>query len=160
MQKGEYLIYKTVKSPAVVNTNLPHKPTAVRWHIFKAGTRVKGKLMPTAEAPKFLLVGGQFVVPLEAIKEIVVQDVTSSADGKTSGKVSAKLEKAVKGGNAKIKYLDAGILGAVLGAAAVYLAEKKQWIKMPEKKNTYIGLAIGAGLAMYVVYRIRNKNVK
>ncbi len=160
MQKGKFILTQTVKSPMVVNTNMPHKPTAVRWHVFKAGTTVTGVLMPNADAPTFLMAGGKFVIPLAAIKEVVTKDVTSSADGKILGKTNEKIEKAVKGGNAKIKYLDAGILGAVLGAAAVYLAEKKQWIKMPDKKNTYIGLAIGAGLAMYFVYRIRNRNSK
>ena len=55
--------------------------------------------------------------------------------------------------NTNTRYLDAGIIGAILGAAAVYLAEKQNWIAVPDKKYKLYAAAAGAFLGMYIVYR-------
>ena len=152
--KARYILIKDVQSPIVLNTNLPHKPVAVRYKLFKKGKQVNGFLQMKDGKPAYVLVGGSFVIPIEAVKQVVVKEVTSGTDGK---KTTQKIEKIVNGGNPTVKYLDAGILGAIAGFGVVWLAEKKGWIKIPDIKNKYIGIAIGAGLAMYTVYRFRNK---
>ena len=49
--------------------------------------------------------------------------------------------------------LVAGIIGAILGAGAVYLAEKQNIIATPDKKYKLYGAVAGAVLGMYIVYR-------
>jgi hypothetical protein len=150
-----YILSQTVKTPFVVNTNMPHKPQAIKFKTFKAGETVTGKLQMKNGKPSFLLVNNTLVIPITALKEVITKDIiTSNVDGKA---VKEGLEKKLKNGNPKTKYADAAIIGAILGAGAVFLAEKKQWISVPSQKNKLIGAAAGALLLLYAVYRIRNK---
>ena len=53
--------------------------------------------------------------------------------------------------------MDAMLIGAVIGLAGVYLANKKGWIKVPDNMNYAYGAGIGAALAGYYIYRNNNK---
>lgn len=157
MKKTAYIVTKDIKTPYVINTNLPHKPQVVKYRLFKAGQQISGTLQMEGGKPSYVLVANRLVIPLSAVRELVTKDVvTSNADGAGS-KSKEKVEQFVKTGNPKTKYADAALIGAILGIGAVWFSEKRGWIVPPDKKNKLYGAVIGAGLLMYVVYRIRNK---
>lgn len=154
MIKSTYIITKDLKTPFVIHTNQPHNPQIIKYKQFKAGQIVKGTLNFKYGKPDFILVAKCLVIPINSVKEMVTKEVVSGSDGKVAIK---KLEQNVKTGKASIKYMDAALVGAVLGLGAVWLANKKQWIPVPNNKNYLYGAGIGAGLIGYIVYRIRNK---
>lgn len=154
MIASTYILTKDLKTPFVIHTNQPHNPQVIKYKNFKAGQYVKGILNLKDGKPDFVLVAKRLVIPITALKEVVTKEIVSGGDGKVAIK---KIEESVKTGKASIKYADAVIVGALIGVGAVYLAEKKQWIATPDKKNMLYGAAIGAALLGYIVYRIRNK---
>ena len=154
MIESTYIITKDLRTPFVIHTNQPHNPQIIKYKNFKAGQIVKGTINLKDGKPDFLLVAKRLVIPITAVKEMVTKEIVSGSDGKVAMK---KIEANVKSGKASIKYADAAIIGAVLGLGAVYLAHKKLWIPVPDKKNFLYGAAAGAVLLGYVVYRIRNK---
>ncbi len=152
-KRTSFIISKSVATPYVRNTNHPHNPRVIKYKRFKPGDMVTGVLhYDKLGKPEFILVNKELVIPANCVKELVTQEViTSNMNG-----TDKKIKEFVNTGNPKVKYLDAAIVGAVLGACAVWVAEKKQLISMPDKKNKLIGAAIGAALFAYAVYRIRN----
>lgn len=154
-KRTSFIITKHVKTPYVINTALPHKPRVIRYKEFKPGSMVTGVIKTKPDGkPDYVLVARTMVIPISCVRELVTQELTSNASG------PKQVSDHVKKGNPKTKYADAGIIGAILGIGAVWLAEKKLWIAMPSPKNKLIGAAVGAGLFMYIVYRIRNEKKK
>jgi hypothetical protein len=159
MALKSYIFTTDYKSPYVTATGLPHNPQAIRFRKFKKGEIANGELKHANNKPAFILVSGVCVVPLTVVKELVTKAVvehddskqsTSSADG-SQKKVAAPTKKS--GG---VKYIDAMIIGGIVGVGAVFLAEKQGWIKEPDKKYKLYGAAIGAAAGMYLVYRGKN----
>ncbi len=155
-KRASFIINKVVRTPYVVDTNLPHKPRLIKYKKFKPGDMITGtgKCNPHGK-PMFVLVGGTLVIPMDAVSELVTKEIVSDFSGKSDVK---KVTEAVKKGNPKTKYIDGAIIGAVLGLGVVILAEKRQWISVPTKQNKIYGAVIGAGILAYIVYRIRNKD--
>jgi hypothetical protein len=156
MALKSYILTNDYKAPYVTATGLPHNPSAIRFKQFRKGEIIKGEMKHANNQPAFILVNGVCVVPLDVIKELVTKEVVSHADGEGSikDKVSTTLGGSSKNNtNQKVRYIDALLIGAVVGFAGVILAEKQGWITEPDKKYRLYG-AIGVGaIAMYVVYR-------
>jgi len=162
-QPKAYIFTRAHRSPYVVATGIPHKPQRVETKQFAIGEVVKGRLISPNGKPAFVLVAGTIVVPLSVIKEVVTKEVvepdTSSAAGSAKEKPEVKLALTDKAPTAKkptIAYIDAMILGALVGCGAVYFAEKKGYITTPDKKNFMYGGIAGAVLAAYLVFRNKN----
>jgi hypothetical protein len=62
--------------------------------------------------------------------------------------------------NPKVRYIDAMLLGAVVGLVAVIVAEKQGWIAEPDSKYKWYGAGLGASAAGYIVYRTSNAKPK
>lgn len=149
----KFIITKDVRTPYVVHTHMAHKPQIIKYKTFRTGETVTGELKMDGGKPSFVLVAKTLVIPLNAVKQLVTKEIVSEAEGKTGEKIN----KFVTTGNAKTKYADAAIIGAIIGASLVWFAEHKKYIAIPEQKNKLYGAAAGAGLFMYIVYRMRNK---
>ena len=158
-KRTSFIITKSVATPYVINTNQAHNPRVIKYKRFKPGDMITGTIqLNKAGKPDFVLVAKTLVIPISAVKELVTQEVvTSNADGKDSDK---KIKEFVKSGNPKTKYIDAGLVGAVIGVGLVWIAEKKNWISVPSKQNKLMGAVIGGAAFMYLVYRIRNNKKK
>ena len=178
-----YLITANVDCPFVEFTGIAYNPNRVRVKSFKRGEIIRGELKHANNKPAFVLVDGKVVVPITAIKEVVAKEIISEAEGKTITQATENIKKVVLSQNPKVQYMDAVILGSLLGFGAVVLAEKKGWIgkeggeasaASPEanaggsksisgifNQNRLIGGAIGGLLSFYLVYRYRqNKATK
>lgn len=159
IQEKTYRLNKNVRTPVVINTPFPHKPTAIKYKEFREGETVTGVVQERNGQAAFVVVKRRYVIPMEALTELVTKSTSpvSMASGQEAGD---ELEKFAKGGNPKVKYLDAAIIGAVVGVSAVWFAQKRGWIVPPDKKNLGYGAALGAGLCIYAIYRIRNRSNK
>ena len=62
--------------------------------------------------------------------------------------------------NPKVRYIDAMIVGAVIGVIGVIVAEKQGWIAEPDSKYKLYGAGLGAIAAGYIVYRTNNAKPK
>jgi len=158
------------KTPYVVSTGMPHKPTKIMTKNFKKGDIICGELKESKGKPAFVLYKGVMVIPLNVIKKVVTMDIntqTSSANGVgTSGSSEEpavrvqQTPKTVAEAKKKAglnKYLDAVILGAILGYGVTYFAEKKGWLPTAvDQKNKLIGASIGALGGAYMVYRFKS----
>jgi hypothetical protein len=173
MALKSYILTQDFKSPYVRVTGRPEKPQQICFKNFKKGEVINGELKHDNNKPAFVLVKGTLAVPLSVIKELVTKDVvnpvdetvTSSAEGapkkegdavkkdgkETSGKIT------IASATSKVKYIDAIVIGGIVGFAGVYLAEKQNWITSVDNKNKVYGAVGGALAALYVVYRIKNK---
>jgi hypothetical protein len=160
MALKSYILTNDYKAPYVTATGLPHNPSAIRFKQFKRGDIIKGEMKHANNKPAFILVNGVCVVPLDIVKELVTKEVVSHADGE--GSIKDTVVKKVGGSsktnaNPKVRYIDALLIGAIVGFAGVVLAEKQGWISEPDKKYRLYG-AVGVGvLAMYVVYRSKTQ---
>ena len=150
------------KSPYVVTTGVPHRPTQIKAKKFKKGEIICGELKESKGKPAFVLHRGVIVVPLECVKKVIVKDVVvneapkvSSAEGSGNGSGKINIEKKSFLNDGKKKFFDAMIIGGVAGFGGVYFAEKKGWIAEPSKKNKLIGVVAGALLGAYLVYRFQ-----
>jgi hypothetical protein len=157
----DFVATQDFKSPYVVSTGMPHKPTQIKTKSFKKGEIIIGEMKTDKYGkPAFVMHKGVMVVPLSCVKIVVTKDinpnVTSNADG---GDISAKPKTVVLSKSAtsttekKKKYLDGMILGALAGFGATYYADKKGWISLPEQKHKIIGAVVGALAGAYVVFR-------
>jgi hypothetical protein len=163
MALKSYLITHDVKSPYIVATGLPHNPQEVRLKLFRKGQVVKGELKHANNKPAFLLVNGVCVIGLDVVKELVTKEITSNASGKNSS--AAKVIDNTVGlskdnSNPKVRYIDAMIVGGLLGAAGVFLAEKQGWIAEPDKKYKLYGAIGGAIIGYYFMYRKKTQKPK
>jgi hypothetical protein len=160
MAQKSYIITNDFKAPYVQVTGIPHNPQAIKMKKFRKGDIIRGELKHANNKPAFILVNGVIVVPLDVVKELVTKSVVSNADGKSSKNETSKIKTINVPTNPKVKYADAIILGAILGVAGAFVAEKQGWLTEPDKKNKLYGAAIGALAAAYIVYRTNNAKAK
>lgn len=163
MALKSYILTNDYKAPYVTATGLPHNPSAIRFKQFKRGDIIKGEMKHANNKPAFILVNGVAVVPLDVVKELVTKEVVSHIDGE--GSIKEKITEKIGGSskkntNPKVRYMDALLLGALVGFVGVYLAEKQGWIAEPDKKYRLYGAIGGGALAMYVVYRSKSQPKK
>lgn len=151
MALKSYIVIADIKTPYVQGTGVPHRPQQVRFKLIRKGEIIKGELKHANNKPAFVLVNGTLVVPLSAVKELVTKDITSNADGTpTDDKKPMKLPSVNK-----VKYIDALVVGALLGVGGAYLSEKQGWLGEPDKKNKLYGALIGGAVALYGLYRYK-----
>jgi ABC-type enterobactin transport system permease subunit len=148
--KKSYVLIQDFKAPYVVATGMAHQPTKILLKKYVKGQIVEGQIIISKGQPSILLVSGVIPIPVTVLREVVTKEIVqsnASGDGKgvTPNKVIIK--------KTNTRYLDAGIIGAILGAGAVYLAEKQNIIATPDKKYKLYGAVAGAVLGMYIVYR-------
>ena len=161
MALKSYVLKQDMKVPYVVNTGHAARPTQVKFKRFRKGEIITGEMKHANNAPAFILVQGVLPVPVWAVKELISKEIVSHADGTESLQdktISAPPTNVDK--YPKIKVTDAVILGAILGALGVYIAEKKGLIKEPEKKNKLYGAVGGAAIFGYIAFRMKKKTTK
>jgi len=164
MALKSYILTADFKSPYVVMTGNPRNPQKVMAKQFIKGEIVDCELKHANNKPAFLLFKGTCVIPLTHAKELVAKDVkeeNSNADGKSkddSSEKSFEMESKISiSKNPKVQYLDAVVLGGLIGFGATYMAQKKGWLVTMEKHANFYGAGLGAALGLYLVYRHKNK---
>ena len=100
------------------------------------------------------MVSGVCVVPLDVLRELVTKEVVSHTDGAAPTIPTPK--KTMIPTNPKVRYIDAMIIGAVIGVVGIVIAEKQGWIAEPDSKYKLYGAGVGAIAAGYIVYRTNN----
>lgn len=150
-----FIITQDFKSPVVRVTGRPEKPQQVTFKRFRKGDIVKGELKHANNQPAFVLVGGQLVVPVSVVKKVVTKEIVSGADGDKPKSEVSKAVSDIVPSRSTLKYVDAVVIGGALGVAGAYLAEKQGWIESGEKKNKLYGALIGAGVGIYLLYRLK-----
>jgi ABC-type enterobactin transport system permease subunit len=148
--KKSYVLIQDFKAPYVVATGMAHQPSKIMLKKYVKGQIVEGQIIISKGQPSILLVSGIIPIPVSVLREVVTKEIVqsnASGDGKgvTPNKVIIK--------KTNTRYLDAGIIGAILGAGAIFLAEKQNIIATPDKKYKLYGAVAGAVLGMYIVYR-------
>lgn len=154
------MITHEFKSPYVVASGNPRNPTETRYKRFKKGELISGELKHNNNKPAFVLYNGVVVVPLSVIRAVVTKEILSSASGEEVNKIPNGQETTknfIINKNPKTRYMDAAIAGAIFGLVAVFVANKKGWIKVPMNINYGYGVGAGALLAVYLIYRSNNK---
>ncbi len=149
--------------PYVLSTGRAVNPIIQKTKRIKKGEVLKGVLKSANGRPAFLLLknpeGAAIVVPAEYLKEVKLTELNSNASGgSVEQKTLAPISVDVK--NNKVRYMDAILVGGVIGALGVYFAEKKGWLKTPSHKNKLIGAGVGSALAFYAMYRFKGAKVK
>jgi len=148
--KKSYVLIQDFKAPYVVATGMAHKPSRIMLKKYVKGQIVEGQIIVSKGQPSILLVAGIIPIPVSVLREVVTKEIVqsnASGDGKGVSPNKVIIKKA------NTRYLDAGIIGAILGLGAVYLAEKQNLIAVPDKKYKLYGALAGAALGMYVIYR-------
>jgi hypothetical protein len=162
MALKSYILTNDYKAPYVTATGMPHNPSAIRFKQFRKGEIMKGEMKHANNKPAFILVNGVCVVPLDVVKELVTKEIVSHTDGEGSmlkkpAKITDKIGNSKNNSNPKVRYIDALLLGAIVGFGGVVVAEKQGYIAEPDKKYRLYG-AVGVGvLAMYFVYRAKTQ---
>jgi hypothetical protein len=151
-----YILTQPYKAPYVVATGIPSNPQRIMMKSFRSGEMVKGELKHANNKPAFVLVGGTLVLPLSVLKEVTTKEVVSEASGSTTETSDQPTDSVKKVPTKKLRYIDAILIGGVLGFGAVYLAEKQGWITSPDNKNKMYGVLGGAVLGAYLVFRQEN----
>lgn len=158
----DFVVTKNFKSPYAVATGVPHKPTALKTANFKKGQIIKGDIKKDDVGNNaFVMYRNTIVVPLDCVRQVLTKEVDlkngfSNATGSSKPlsaqaqiiKVQPPKEEVRK------KYIDAIIIGGILGFVATYYAEKKGYVQ-PEEKNKMIGVALGSLAGLYLVYRFK-----
>ena len=162
--KKTYILIKDVKCPIVDGHNYTHKPLQIKTKTFRKGQIVRGELKHSDNKPAFILVGSMCVIPVDAVKELTGKDVTSKfsgADMDEKAKSSTEENKTtiLKKKNPKIAYIDAMLIGGILGFVGMYYAEKKQLITTEDNKLKMYGAIGGALAGLYLVYRSRANEI-
>lgn len=153
--RKSYVLIQDFKAPYVIATGMPHKPSKIMLKKYVKGEIIEGELKTAKGKPVIVLINGVIPVPITVLKEVVTKEIVNSVNGNTATSTT-KLnpnQPTITTKKTSTRYFDAGILGAILGVGAAYLAEKQGLIAQPDKKNKLYGAAIGAVLAMYLVYR-------
>lgn len=147
------------KSPYVVATGQPHRPTEIKTKSFKKGDIITGEIKTANGKPAFVLHRGVIVVPLTCVKQVITKDIQVAVDGlaEKESKVKVTMEKPISTLNKNKRYIDGVLIGAIVGAVGVFVAEKKGVITTPSNKNKIIGAVVGAAIGAYVIYRFGNK---
>ena len=157
--KSTYIVTKPFKTPQVLQTPISHSPAQIQWKKFNKGQILSGELKYANGKPAFVLLGKMTIIPLGNIKKLVTTDVVNSnmsGIGPASKTTKEYLAKTAP----KIKYMDALILGALVGGVGFYAAEKKGIIKTDNPKYKLYAAAGGAALAWYIIYRHQNNKPK
>lgn len=155
----DFVATKDFKTPYVVATGQPHKPTQIKLKKFRKGEIITGEIKTSKGKPSFILHKGVMMIPLNSVKQVITKDIQIGADGvkddisKTNPKVEVKVLKASD--EKKKSYIDGIVIGGLLGFGGVILAEKKGWIAVVDKKNRLIGAVVGAVIGCYVAYRFK-----
>ena len=126
-----FILTQDYKTPYVRYTGIPHNPNTLQYKSFRKHEIVRGELKHYNNKPLCVIIGEGLFLPLNVVKKVVTKDVVSDASGETT--IKEKVEKAVISSNPKIQLFDSFLVGAALGAAGVFFAEKKGWIATPEK---------------------------
>ena len=157
-----YIVTQNFKSPYVQVTGRPDRPQAIKFKQFRRGDIVKGELKHANNQPAFVLAEGTLVLPLEVVKELVTKEIVSYASGSTESQLPKASEVVKLSTNPKVQYIDAALIGAIIGFGGVYFAEKKNWLPVDADKRMKIyGALVGAALGAYLVYRFKsNKQTK
>lgn len=161
MAQKTYIATHDFKAPYVEITGIPHNPQQVKFKNFRKGDTFKGELKHANNKPAFILAANNAIVPLDVVKELVTKNIggntptTSSFDASTQA-----TKKAVLPTNPKVRYIDAMILGGIIGVVGVIVAEKQGWIAEPNSKFKLYGALAGALAASYIVYRTSNGKPK
>jgi hypothetical protein len=161
--KKTYILIKDVKCPIIDGHNYTHKPIQVKTKTFRKGQIVRGELKHSDNKPAFILVGSMCVIPVDAVKELTGKDVTSKFAGGDMDEKPKTIEQnsttILKQKNPKIAYIDAIIIGGVLGFVGMYYAEKKELISTEDNKLKMYGAIGGALAGLYIVYRNRANQI-
>ena len=152
-----YILTQNYRAPYVVATGVPHKPQAIKMKSFRAGETVRGELKHANNKPAFVLVAGALVLPLSVVRELTTKEVVSEASGESAQNDSEKPQTIKMVPNKKLRYIDAILIGGILGFGSVYLAEKQGWLTSPDNKNKMYGALLGAALGAYTVFRKENQ---
>jgi hypothetical protein len=160
-----YIMTSDYKAPYVTATGVPHNPSSIRLKKFRKGQIVKGEMKHANNKPSFVLVNGVCVVPIGCLKELVTKEIKVAVDGTKSSAeqvVPNMVQPPKINTNPQVRYMDAALIGGLVGFALVYLAEK-QGILQPSEQHNYklYGAIGGALLGGYYVYRKKTQvNVK
>lgn len=153
----DFVATQDFKTPYVIATGQPHKPTQICLKRFKKGEIITGEIKTAQGKPSYVLHKGVMMIPLSCVKQLITKDIVlSNVEGETK-KDNPKVEvKVLKTADQKNKsYIDGVIVGALAGFGGVILAEKQGWIATIEKKNRITGAVIGAIIGCYIVYRFK-----
>ena len=155
--KKTYILTRDINSPVVASGGTAHKQTQMRMRRFRKGQLIQGELKHANNQPAFILVGRMCVIPIDAVKEIQGKDVTSKfAGGDDVIKKTATQPAPLPTNNPKVKYMDALLIGGLVGFIAIHFAEKKGYITSEDSKNKLYGAIGGAILGSYLVYRMES----
>jgi hypothetical protein len=143
-----YALSKEYRAQRVIFSKHPAKPSTICQQWFKRGDLIKGELKHMNNQPAIVMTESGWIFPVNVLKEVLTKDLSgaasSGADGSGGAAGSgADLKKSAVVGDLKnpprtkkVQYLDAIILGGLIGFVAVWAAEKKGWLPpSPDKKN-------------------------
>jgi hypothetical protein len=161
MAQKTYIFTHDCKAPYVEITGKPHMPQEIKFLKFRRGDQVRGELKHSNNKPAFILGPKNAIIPMDCVKELVTKAVVgdTSSIASSSFDASAQQKKAVPT-NPKVRYIDAMLLGALVGLVGVVVAEKQGWISEPDTKYKWYGAGLGAAAAAYIVYRTSNAKPK
>lgn len=159
-----YILLEDYHAPYVQITGRADRPQNVKVKKFRRGDQVKGELKHVNNKPDFVVVGGGgLIIPVSFLKEIVTKEISSNASGGTTTSLPSsdtKPKTVTIATNPKVRYIDAVLVGALVGVIGVIVAEKQELIKNPDKKNKIYGALAGGALAAYIVFRAKNAKPK
>jgi hypothetical protein len=164
MAQKTYISTHDFKAPYVEVTGMPHNPQQVKFKTFRKGQQFRGELKHANNKPAFILAENNAIVGLDTVKEIVTKQVGAETRANEmsafSGSSTGETKKVSVPTNPKVRYIDAMLLGALVGVVGVVIAEKQGWIPEPDKKYKMYGALAGALASAYIVYRTSNGKPK
>jgi hypothetical protein len=157
MANENFLVTQDFKSPFMTITGQAHRPHKIEYKPFRAGSVISGKMHYRGGKPAFVMIDETLVVPLGVIKKVHAEDISVNRVNSSSSFDAGQKSYIVP--NEKYRYTDAGIIGAVIGIAFVYVGQKKG-LKIYDEampKNKYVAMGVGAligsALGMYIAKR-------
>jgi hypothetical protein len=161
MAQKTYIFTHDCKAPYVEVTGKPHMPQEIKFLKFRRGDQVRGEIKHSNNKPAFILGPKNAIIPLDVVKELVTKAVVGDTQTMAASSFDASTQaKKTVPSNPKVRYIDAMLLGAVVGLVAVIVAEKQGWISEPDSKYKWYGAGLGAVAAGYIVYRTSNAKPK
>jgi len=160
MAQKTYIFTHDCKAPYVEITGKPHMPQEVKFLKFRRGDQVRGEIKHSNNKPAFILGPKNAIIPLDVVKELVTKAVVGDTPSLAASSFDGPTQPKSVPTNPKVRYIDAMLLGAVVGLVAVVVAEKQGWISEPDSKYKWYGAGLGAVAAGYIVYRTSNAKPK
>jgi hypothetical protein len=165
--KTDYILTKDVDVPCVTMQGGhpdPSKRTQVRTVRFSKGEVIKGELKHANNEPATVLAGKDnklFVFPLSVLKQLTTKEIISNADATQSQPATPLKKYVAPATTTKVKYVDALVVGGLVGYVATFWAQKKypQYVG-PDPKNRLYGAIVLAGIGMFLVYRVTQNSTK